>query len=208
MSTRDIIERSRRHHRDETAAAGVYIPGSTQGHFGGTKTYAKVTATLQKEDLLSVPTTPAIEIYKIRLLTASEPTAAPWQPNVQYVKGGLCAYDAKFYEALLSHLSHNAYSPANAAYWKPYTGEVDAGILHYKPGLAWDKIKLTETVPWFMVDDTVEVVEVKRAGDAAKKWYIVGTVVNTVYEEGNGVRRFSVTMIKTENTYRQASVFS
>ena len=157
---------------------------------GGAKIYAKITQSLSRGDV----TTGAEEIdhYKIRLMGK---TGVPeWESGQDYIVGQIRKItqdsDVTYRECTKSHTSNNSDKKwDNDTYWKDATGDLDA-LVHGYDG------NLLHTIPWFQVDDIVEVAsrqdfddDGQPTGDA--KWYILETVMKTE-EIVNGERHYSL----------------
>ena len=115
--------------------------------------------------------------YRIKLL--SETVYDLWSASAgNYAVGDLVRYELFDYRCLIDHVSDDSNSPANPTYW--ICVALDAGVLGYDYD---DDTGLLGAVPWFQVDDIVEVVELADYDEdgaevaGSERWRICETAV-------------------------------
>lgn len=194
----DIARRERPESPDiiQKTKAVRYPPGGSQ------RTYAKITQSLCRGNITAG--VEEIDHYKIRLMTSGTPD---WEGGHDYTKGYVVkvTQDSKtiYRECTKPHTSNSSDKKwDNDTYWKDSEGDVDAWVHGYNGNLLY-------TIPWFQVDEIVEVVsrqdfddEDKPTGDT--KWYILETVVKTE-EIVEDARHYSLLWNQDEN--RAMAVF-
>lgn len=132
----------------------------------GAKILAKITETLRRADETAETPVEAVEHYKIKLLGSA--AADEWAADHgEYTTGDITKYgeDALDYQCTVTHESEEAKNPTNTTFWKCLGAGLDAWISGYASE------NLLETIPWFQVDDVVEVEY--HSG----KWWIKKTVI-------------------------------
>jgi len=123
---------------------------------GGASTgiLAKITESLRRADETAEEPEDreAVENYKIKLLGGA--IIDEWAADYgQYTAGDIAKYGEKDYDykCLVTHNSEEAKKPTNTTFWK----ELGAGLDAWVSGYAGEN--LLETLPWFQIDDIVEV---------------------------------------------------
>lgn len=172
MSITETIDRSARANdaarRERLASPDVIQKGRAVRHpSGGAKQYGKILRTLQRADPTAEPPLEAITLYKLKLLAEEEYDA--WSAaHGLYEVGDRAKYESPSgvfldYECILEHMAAAGKEPTEETWWKVYSS--DAYILGYQYN-----DDLTQTCPWFQVDDVLEVVEREEL------WYLLATV--------------------------------
>lgn len=153
-----------RHRRDLHRRRNISIASSQMK-------LAKIVQSLQREDLTADPPVEAIECYKIKLL--SEDTYSAWSASYGlYEVGDKVEFEYLDYECIVTHTSSEARKPTNTSFWMCINP--DAWILGYAGE------NLLEVIPWFQINDVVEVVYHEE------KYYIHETATKVEFTDGSG----------------------
>lgn len=165
-----------------TGASGILTRRDPVPPSSATAIYARIVQTLQREDVeLSHD---KINWYEIELLSLK---LQDWVPDHgTYYVGNLVKYQSKIYECKIEHNASASFPPTVVSHW----GEA-SNIKAWVFGYSGD---LIEAVPWFQVDDIVEVIRYDDSRWSDRKYWILKTVIQV--EEGNN---YSLTWNDEEN---------
>ena len=172
MSITETIDRSARANdaarRERIASPEVIQKGRAVRHpSGGAKEYANIVRGLQRADPTATPPVEAVTCYKIKLLSEAEYDA--WSAaHGLYEVGDRVKYESPSgvfldYECILEHTAAAGKEPTEETWWEVHSA--DAFILGYDYSS-----DLTQTCPWFQIDDVLEVVQ------RSEVWYLLATV--------------------------------
>jgi len=137
------------------------------GGGGEAKKYGKIVRGLRRADPTAAPPITALTCYKIKLLSEAEYDA--WSAgHGLYEVGDRVKYQSPTgifldYECILEHTAAAGKEPTNGTYWEVHSS--DAFILGYDYST-----DLTQTCPWFQIDDVLEIVQ------RSAVWYLLATV--------------------------------
>jgi len=181
------------------------------GGAGATQVLAKITQSLQREDLNADPMVLEVDHYHIDFLSGGE-DFPEWAIDMEIEYDMIVQVTTPavppdtpatiaFYKSkqTATYTSTIETQPPNTSYWEDTQGE-DAYVLGYSPFQS-----LVETIPWYQVNDIVEVVQrslYKFELDPEEltndivgnslRWYIVGTATR-VEDNSSGERNYSLT---------------
>jgi hypothetical protein len=169
LSDRDARRVARLLWEAQRNTAANYPVRRKAGGGGGTaKKYAKILRGLRRADPAAEPDPiTALTCYKMKLLSEAEYDA--WSAaHGTYAVGDRVKYEDPEgvfldYECILEHTAAAGKEPTEETWWEVHSP--DAFILGYDYSS-----DLTQTCPWFQIDDELEVVQ------RSEVWYLLATV--------------------------------
>ena len=168
LSDRDAARVARLLWEAQRNAAYQYpVRRRAAGGGGEAKKYGKIVRGLRRADPTAEPPVTALTCYKIKLL--SEAAYNAWSSaHGLYEVGDRVKYEEPSdvfldYECILEHTAAAGKEPTETTWWEVHSS--DAFILGYDYST-----DLTQTCPWFQIDDVLEIVQRSAA------WYLLATV--------------------------------